>query len=245
MEKQTLPDWLNAHLPETKTPHHLRYEANKFIVSYEGQDLQSFNSMIEAYDAYHPDTDFFFDETLHNHGGELLEGMYFCDPENNRSGRRLLIGVTDDDRRSILIHAFENSLNVHQRYESHPEDWVLSYQLLDAHPAFWVKSNCNDDGPTWDWSTENISTIWHHVSRHDEKVIVMMETGAHTDDMKSRFHDLRLDVYADSMEQAFVLLAAKVNKFFNPDGSEIPDVEYEKSDLELELESRLGNLEQE
>jgi hypothetical protein len=51
-----------------------------------------------------------------------------------------------------------------------------------------------------------------------------------------------LDIYAQTFEEAVVLLAQKVDKFFDIDGTERPDVEYEKSEIEKTLEERVKDL---
>jgi hypothetical protein len=59
---------------------------------------------------------------------------------------------------------------------------------------------------------------------------------------KHRYHDLRLDTYEDTYEKGIIATAKLVHKFNDLDGSERPDVDYEKSELEVILEERMAEV---
>lgn len=233
-----LPQWLKDNLPAIEEPYVLSYENGNVNVSYNNEIVGTFSSIIEAYDAYDSSTSFRFDESLNNQGGSLYDGMFFCNAEDDQEHARLLMAVDDRLYFSILVDSFESFLDLHEEYEANPQDWVIAYKWLELHPAFWVKCGKDKDKNTWYWTTDNIKSISYYVDRNENnEAVVLMEAGGHTEDLLYHYHDLRLDVRADSIESAYVKLAEKVNKFFNTDGTEKPNVEYEKSELELHLES--------
>jgi hypothetical protein len=72
---------------------------------------------------------------------------------------------------------------------------------------------------------------------------MMMETGSMVPpERKHRYHDLRLDTYEDTYEKGIIATAKLVHKFNDLDGSERPDVDYEKSELEVILEERMAEV---
>lgn len=126
------------------------------------------------------------------------------------------------------------------RYEKNPDDFNTAWHWLDRHPAFWSHRSEDD----YYWSTESNGRIWMGVSANREgKTYIMLEHGAAVRGSRTHhYHDIRLDVYAYTYEEAIIQLAAKVYQFFEVDGSEREDVEYEKSELELVLEEKVAAL---
>jgi len=156
---------------------------------------------------------------------------------NGREFHRLLLSHTDDDEiylaKSSYLYWLESTL----AYEANPNDFMTAWYWVDSHPAFWsrYKEGSND------WSMNNNSNVWVGVTAKDTgETVIMLETGAAIEPARtSHYHDLRLDVYAPTYEEAFVKLAALVHKFFDIDGSERENVSYEKSKLELLLDERM------
>jgi len=126
------------------------------------------------------------------------------------------------------------------RYEKDPDDFRTAWNWLDHHPAFWSRRSEDD----FYWSTESNAHIWMGVSADREgNTVIMLEHGAAVRDSRTHhYHDLRLDVYAPTYEEAIIQLAAKVYQFFEVDGSARENVEYEKSELELVLEEKVAAL---
>ena len=60
---------------------------------------------------------------------------------------------------------------------------------------------------------------------------------------QAHYHDYRLDVWADTFEQAFIELAAMVHKFFDHQGVERPDVPHVKPAWALELQEIITDVE--
>ena len=87
---------------------------------------------------------------------------------------------------------------------------------------------------------------WVYKDEDDGRLRICLETGAHVDKVsdsvkiyQEHYHDYRLDVCADSFEQAFIQLAELLYKFFDNHGIERPDVEYLKPQWVLELEQQV------
>jgi hypothetical protein len=51
------------------------------------------------------------------------------------------------------------------------------------------------------------------------------------------YNDYRLHVFGKTVEDAMIKFAAKVDQFYADDGTEIPDVQYEKSPFEKHVDA--------
>ncbi len=250
MKKIELPEWLENELPAPKPVLRISYKNDVFVLipnsdlDSEQQKLVSrftdktYPTIVEAYDDVNSKTvDVTFDSNVNSHGGKLRSSSFWCEPEKGERSARLLIGMTDKTRKSILKSDYSSFLEDHAEYEKDPTDWVLAYNWLTKHPAFWYK---HKEEKSLDWSTDNgLKDVYVYVTRTKKgKARVYMEHGSHVEPQYMRFyHDPRLDVVASSMEKAYVKLAKKVNKFFHPDGTEKENVKYKKNKLEKKLDS--------
>ena len=141
---------------------------------------------------------------------------------------------TDDHREDMqdLEQAYLVGIQNILAWRDNKDDFVASYRMLDTHPTFWVR---NTPEKTLEWKTiGHVQGFWHALSRTG----MVMECGSHVPDTYGyHYHNLRLDTYGTSYEDCIVKTAALVDRFFHEDGIEREDVEYEKSQLELDLES--------
>lgn len=162
---------------------------------------------------------------------------------NGRTYTRMLISHTDRDSEYLQKSDYLNFLRTTLEYEKTPDDFYLSWNWLNNHPAFWVRYSKNLE----EWITSTISKIEVMVTKDDNgNTVVMLEHGAAVaPERLQHYHDLRLDVYAKTYEEAIVKLAALVHKFFNYDGSEKENVEYVKSALEVKLDEAIAEYEAE
>lgn len=169
-----------------------------------------------------------------------IEGMWSV--ASDRSGfRTAMIGPVDT--RGLDYAHFYQWLKEARHWIENQDDFMAAYGFLTGHPAFW-KCPRPEEYPN-QWSTdEGVSTIWSYPSyRKDGSIVMMMETGSMVPpERKHRYHDLRLDTYEDTYELGIIATAKLVHKFNDLDGSSRPDVDYEKSELELVLEERLGEM---
>lgn len=241
-DKIQLPQWLQDALPvEEEKPVILLYWDEKgFHHSQSPED--TYETIKELHDIvrteYQRDYLLRLDESLEGHGGRL-DFMGFHYP-TGKEGRTTWIGesTSNKDKINSLKLCYDNFLReVNPYYQAHQDNWAVAYQWLSCHPVFWTKFR--DDTP-YNWKTDcGLSHLWVSVnySESEDETYVQMEHGSHVEpDYRTHYHDPRLDVYAHSYEEGIVSLAQKVNQFFNVDGSEKDDVDYEKSPVEVSLE---------
>lgn len=203
----------------------------------------TFGEMVEAYDYVQRELkgDVVFTGDLSVYGKDQLGGsslMVKTTGSDGRSYTRMLFSSTDSDTEWLAKHDYLQFLQAQLRYEADPTDFLKAWSFVDKHPAFWTRHKAESN----QWSTSNNGDVWVGVSSNKKgKPVIMLETGqAIEPERTSTYHDLRLDVYAATYEEAFVELAALVHKFFNYDGTEKENVEYEKSQLELDLDASLA-----
>jgi len=175
-------------------------------------------------------------------GEEYLDGVLTVPSKTApQLGGRMLISSTDSDDEWLAKANYIQFLQKTLRYEANPKDFVTAFNWVDSHPAFWSRHIAD----TNQWNTSNNSHVWVGVGRRKDtgSSYIMLEHGSAVESDRTRhYHDLRLDVYADTYELAFVELAALVHKFFDVDGRERENVEYVKSALEVTLDERMASL---
>ena len=121
-------------------------------------------------------------------------------------------------------------------YHSAPGDFRASYMFLDTHPAFWWR-DVNDADAKWHVNGYT-DKIWTETVGHsnDDGYSWALEAGASVpEEHTQHYHDLRLDAYADTLEEAFVQLAYLVSEAFYDDGTEKEDTEHLTTPLMEEL----------
>lgn len=230
-----LPAWFSAELPEPEPTVTITYKNKLFHLSTE---TTSFTTIIAAYDYARSldNTGIIFDPSINKHGGKLSGEMFFCAREANTSTSRLLMAQTTQSRLQMLKYEYAVwTKETHPTWLKNQNDWVEAYNWLQHHPAFWYR---NTEDKTFNWGMdEGLKSVWQFAYRDKKKnSYVGMEHGTHVEpEYKYHYHDVRLDVTAKTFEKAYILLAKKVNKFFNPDGTERENVSYKKSRKEIHL----------
>jgi hypothetical protein len=238
-----LPNWLVAALPEHKPHSIISYADDAFHVSTSND---TFDSIETAYDWLRSETDFqvVFDDSVNGHGGKLTNGMFFGDLEERSSGGeggRLLMSYTSEDSLDFLKYDYRVWLDeINPAYEVNSENWLVAYNWLNHHPIFWKKAT---EEPSADWETDiGLDDVHVHVSM-ERSPAVRLETGEHVEPHYTRrYWDVRLDSLGATFEEAYVVLAKKVNLFYAPDGAERENVQYEPSEYELRLKATVENL---
>lgn len=167
-------------------------------------------------------------------------------------GSRMFILIPQDSRRSSLEYNYVMFQKYAEAYLKNPTDFELAYTFVDHHPAFWIKEYLPKDlahdaetPKTFDWKTgSHAMSLWCVPSFNNGKTTWMMEAGQHTPDYRSHYHDFNLDVYAETVEEAFIIMAEKLNKFFNLDGTNREETEDEPSELRDMLTDRMASWEE-
>lgn len=237
-----LPEWLQTELPEPRPVKTISWADGVFHVT---DHPETYTSIIEAYDAVEKtDEATTFDESVNGHGGQLHHRAFFCDQEKGEKSARLLIAFTDEDHLDILQTVYNNWMELHEQYKQNQQNWVTAYNWLQHHPVFWHRLK---NEKTYYWVTDDglkSNSVFAGYNEETGKPQVLMEHGGHVEPEYTTFyHDLKLDTEAETFEEAYINLASLVNKFYNPDGTEKPDVPYEKSYLEKQLDKYAEELE--
>lgn len=221
----------------------IRYSEHNNLFYSNHSDIQS----LKPYDVYQDLKEKGFDVEIHQSAldsGQIggIDGMWSVESEH-KGYRIAMIGPVDT--RALDFAHFYQWLKEARHWIENQDDFMSAYGFLTGHPAFW-KCPRPETHPN-EWSTdEGVSTIWSYPSyRKDGSIVMMMETGSMVPPArKHRYHDLRLDTYEGTYELGIIATAKKVHQFFDLDGSERPDVDYEKSELELILDERLAKMDE-
>lgn len=236
-----LPSWLAEQIPPPRpqlTIGRFTGENCVEVLNAQGDSFGEYPSVEEAYRAVKTDEVVVtFDESVNGFGGELHDDSFFV--EAGESGLlTFLSGLTDETMMENLQEEYLSWLELDQKWRQASQDWSVCYQWLNCHPIFWVK---HVEGPSLFWHTASgLQTLWHDVGYDEDTTVVMLEHGPHCEPHYLELsHDLRLDVYAPTFEEAFVKLAHLVDKFYDVDGTEREGVEYEPSEWEKEITRRI------
>lgn len=232
-----LPEWMKPHIPEPKEPIRIGYENNEYVVVEPNNKRTTYKNIEEAYDYSRKIGDTIIEESVPGYND-----LFMTIPmENGRE--RMIFSFCDKDRLELLEMNYENFLKIAEKYHNNPTIFFNSYDYINGHPAFWTIRGENT--PTYEWDTSYATSIWSAPLSDDEGNLVWaLEAGAHLPNLRAHYHDLRLDTYAPTIEEAYIKLAAKISKFYNDDGTEKIGVVYEKSETELLLEERMRHLEE-
>lgn len=180
-----------------------------------------------------------FDDSIYE-SGQVKDGVIGVSIPH-KYGYRMLIGPVDT--RNIEVFHYYSYLCLARTWLTKQDDFVYAYRFLNEHPVFWSRRS----EVSTQWNTDSgLSSMWVHPTRNDKgETVVMLEHGAAVPDARTmHYHDMRLDIYEPTYEKAIIELAKRVHKFFYLDGEERPDVDYEKSQLEIELEERIKDFEE-
>jgi hypothetical protein len=211
---------------------------------YIKDQVGEYETLAEAYDdVERQDVQVKFDESVRQ--SEQVKDFMGDDlsmigvPSGRKNYRRILIGRGTDGQDTLDYSHFYHFLCLTKKWLENQDDFVLAYQFIAAHPAFWYRPSPERSPHMWD--TENgHHSVWVGLSKNDGVPVVMLEHGSSVEpEHTMHYHDFRLDVWAPTFEEAYIDLAKKTHKFFSLDGEDRPDVEYKKTKLELELEERL------
>lgn len=250
-----LPAWLTNLLPEPALPAAIKFSEGKYFVHYpeNGEYPESaisgpFENIVKAYESINTrETDPIFDESLPElEDSRNRGGMIWVKSDLGSGFTRSLISSTEDDHLNILRYHWDQWQKSTPEYFANPDDFLMAYYFLDGHPCFWTRELTSQgehrDPFSWKMSGHAMN-LWSMPQLSKENstgVTFMMEAGSHiAPSYTSHYHDLRLDVYGTSYEDAIIKTAALVHKFFDLEGNERENVDYVKSQLEVDLEDSL------
>jgi len=215
---------------------------------YIKDEVGEYETLSKAYDEINRrDINVKFDESVRLSGEVedfMGDDLSMIGVPSSRDGfRRMLIGRGREGQDTLDYHHYYQFLCLAKKWLENQDDFVLAYSFISSHPAFWYRPNADRFPHMWD--TENgHHSVWVGLSKNDGVPVVMLEHGSSVaPEHTMHYHDFRLDVWAPTFEEAYIDLAKRTHKFFSLDGEERPDVEYQKTQLELDLEERLEEVE--
>lgn len=222
VEGIVLPKWLTDTFPKHLPWNVVSFSEGKFKVSCDGSE---FYDVVAAYDyasRFKDEYQVVLDDSLDGNGGELMNGFFFCDVEQGASSSRLLLSNTTQDQVIMLKHSYLTWLTkISLEYSIDPDDFFKAHNWLTFHPVFWRRHNLQDQ---FRWVTDDglhgatVSVWWNE---EENKPGIRLEAGEHKGpDYTQYYRDEEFTFYASTYEEAIVLLAKEVNKFFDVDGVE-------------------------
>lgn len=241
MHRTILPSWITDLLPEPVEPHVISLEGEDLVLTGPGEKEVNFGSDFQGLSSATRNVDVIFNEEVQEKFGIDRHTLGLTFPASKTS-TGVIMSHTDQDRLRSLEGDFEDSLRHSLKYQADPSDFYNSYYLVDTHPVFWL---CYDvEKSPWYWrTTGHAETLSQYVDKNNGQIVIGLETGSHVEpDFKGHYHDYRLDVYADTFENAFIELAAMVNKFHYPDGTDKLEVDHIKPQWIVDLEDRIKEI---
>jgi hypothetical protein len=131
-------------------------------------------------------------------------------------------GSVESEFRSLSedYAAFKRSV---KRYVRDPQNITYVHYFLNQHPMFWwyEYGNVSEKESFYIQTEDGWNSILLLIARSKKtagKKVIRLETGAADEGKKIFFHDLKLDVAADSLEAAYIKLAAKIYARYDEHG---------------------------
>lgn len=109
-------------------------------------------------------------------------------------------------------------------FKHDPTNWAQAWNFLDSHPVFWYR----EDGV---WETEALVTkISCHVTSQQGPVVEIEGGQSVAPHYNHHYHDYSLDVYARSLDVAYLIFAQKIWDAYDLEGQPNPDRQLDEGD---------------
>lgn len=244
-----LPRWLQELLPEPSAPQRLSVTADGDLELTQPDGASAvFKGLREAYEASREagvDLEI-SDEVYENFGDKDRKPFLDFPDEKNPNLHVMVFGYTDRDRIDSLKRGYKKFRKAAKRYLKEPQDFSNAWNFLDSHPAFWTAPNL-EENPFY-WVQEfHMSHMRVGVWRDKKGTTVALETGSHVPPLyKEHYGDWRLEVVANSYEDAVIELARRVHLTHNLEGEDIEDSDrhFIKPEWVEELEETIAEYEE-
>jgi len=219
--KYPLPQWMTETLPNViPEPIKIFVKDNKVKTSL--NPISSYSSVEEAFDFLRTqDVDIVFDQSVDGVDGEFFikddTTTFICSPAGDGLNSRLLMGWPLIQKINDLADTYSQWLDeIVPDYLDNANVFIKAYNFVNNHPAFWLKSS-----GVATWETEyGCGQVAVNAYEREGKVNVLLETGLHiAPDYKTRYLDTDIVSFADTFEDAYILLASKVYEHYNLDGT--------------------------
>lgn len=239
LSELALPQWLLDEIPEPYESIRISYDGSDYVVtvpeSIENVETGEYryDNLEKAYDAFNiSGVDVEIDKSVPE--WDNSDFAWVSLPSGDGYSR-LLFSSSWGKRADFLEMRFAHSQRCAATYHENPQDFLAAYGFVTTHPVFWLKSalrarrcgkDCSmkrpdRDARTFDWDTDCRSFYLQPFSQGKGNGFGwLLEAGGHTPDFSQHYHDVRLDVFAPSVEEAYIQFAALLVKFFEDDGTE-------------------------
>jgi hypothetical protein len=142
-------------------------------------------------------------------GIEGRGGMFFM------PSHRLLL--SRENPRYLLAGEWYAFLETARHYLQRPDNFMRAYSFIQHHPMFWYQYPNRPDS----WETDlGVRTLSQYVLGSEDEPKIALEGGSTVPGTDHHYHDYKLDVYADTFEEAYIAFAARIHELHDLDGTE-------------------------
>jgi len=219
-----LPSWLLKAIPEPEPP--LTIDAGDspegVLLFFPGGAEVKCSSLLEAQKVF-DESELrlkFTDELLareESNKNTLGRAIFVKLPSGNS---RILTEDYDAGEILDLRESYYISLQAIERFLANPNDYLLAWDFINKHPAFWLNNNI--ERFPYHWETDNgTKQISQYVYSHEGETVIRLEIGGHIEpEYKHTYGDYRLHPRGKTHEEALLNLAKRVHFVFNEDGTD-------------------------
>lgn len=167
--------------------------------------------------------------------------LFIDSPVDGENFSELFISHTDADTIYFAKSSYLGWLDVAVEYEKDPGNFALAYHFAKGHPAFWTRRDKNSND--WVMDRELYTEVY---TDENGKTTVGFEDGqAVPPERVMHYHDIRLDSWGDTFEEAYIDLANRIYTYFEVDGTERPNVpDYKHAEITKIRDERIKKAEQ-
>lgn len=233
--KQNLPQWvLDSYKPEELSPHTviLPGEDNRHWVLRD-VDFSAVNLYLTEKISDLPGKDRIFHGQLHEAYEEVKKSGNITvlaetveRPEDEPDTFPIFAGFSYElTQYQSVLHSYRMFLKVVEGYVANPDNIGVVHNFLNRHTMFWRLKFDHHYKKTYllvdeGWETIDFSIDVRKKKKSGKlKTTVMLEAGGSSDsDRHYMYHDYNLDIYAKSIDAAYIELAAKIYKDYDEHG---------------------------
>lgn len=208
-----LPLWLKNNIPESRPPYVLSRKDKVFELYHPDGTVDSFDSIIEAYDSV-SGTNIVFDDNI----DQLIGGFVVIKEDPSQSTSRALLDSSDVNRVKFLVDELDSFKDTAEGYRRDRYNPFMAYIFINSHPALWTK-NVKEESFYWN-TFDCVKDIYPFPCMNDDgSWLWSVEWGEHADpDYTLTFFDPRLTVTTETIEKCYVGVARILDYLYDDKG---------------------------
>lgn len=222
----TLPKFIRDNLPVGET-YTIARQGEGFVVV---ETAIHYESVRDAYKATRGLWNVIsFDESVRD---TVLKDSIFGYYEENQNGERTLFSA-GFDAETHYVEEYVEFLIAASKYRENPNDLARAWSFIERHPAFWLKKGTRDNKA---FATDEGAGLIEFCIYPDEEngnaTKVALEMGGHdaTNNYETRYLDVLLIATAGSIDAAVIILAQKIEQYYDYEGNSTPEADKERSE---------------